>query len=137
MNGKRSGCNPVAPFEVGGSNPSLPTIILIRIIMNILIQRLIDTIVLSLLIIGNVYSITWMLNISLFLYWIIAVCLIIVLFMDDNDVFKYNTRFTWFPVFMWLISTFVMVGFGYFVLGSIYFVCGSIQFTRHYKYFFS
>ena len=100
-----------------------------------LLALLADIIIYVLFVVGSIHSITWMLNISLFLYWVLAICIILVLFMNDDDIFKYDTGFSWFSVVKWLIHTLTVVGFGHFVLGSILFVCGGINMARTYRYF--
>jgi hypothetical protein len=95
----------------------------------------IDIITFLMFIVSNIYSITWMLNITLFIYWVLVICLILSLFVEDEQLFKYVDDFTPFSVVLFACFILVLIGFGYFVLGSISFVCGVIYLTRKYNYF--
>jgi hypothetical protein len=97
--------------------------------------KIIDIIIFLMFIVSNIYSITWMLNITLFIYWVLTICLILSLFVEDEQLFKYADDFTSFSVVLFACFILVLIGFGYFVLGSISFVCGVIYLTRKYNYF--
>jgi len=104
--------------------------------MKTIIGKFVDIAVLSSFIIGSVYSIPFLLNASLFVYWFVAIMIFFVLvFNDDNELFKDTDDFYWYGFVFSIFTDIILAGFGHFVLAGISMFVDIVYYGRRYQYF--